>query len=258
MHLSYMHYGTAGPLVVILHGMLGSGRNWHTVARRLESTFKILTPDLRNHGKSPHGEHTFDAICDDIAELIDDLGWERFHLVGHSMGGAAAMKFAFQYPDWLHSLTVVDITPSSRPGSMAPILEAMINIDLGKISSKEDVGEELGRSISSPLVRQFLLTNLRMIKQGVYKWQCNLAELYDFVRDESRLQLNLDGQFGGKTLFIGGENSEYRIDKQKSAITEHFSNVDLRLISGAGHWVHSDAPDAFLTTLTPFLSQTIA
>ena len=65
MKLNIKKYGTDGPAVLILHGLLGSSQNWHSAATKLSENFQILVPDQRNHGASPHGDHTIERLSED-------------------------------------------------------------------------------------------------------------------------------------------------------------------------------------------------
>src|SRR5947208_17048781 len=80
--------GAGNPPLVILHGMLGSSRNWQTAGRDLAAQFHVLVPDLRNHGSSPHAEAMdYPMMAADVLEWMDALGLSRVALLGHSMGG---------------------------------------------------------------------------------------------------------------------------------------------------------------------------
>jgi pimeloyl-ACP methyl ester carboxylesterase len=98
MKLVYKTYGTGDP-VIIMHGLFGSGDNWRTIARMMEPQYESIVVDMRNHGRSPHDpEMNFEAMTDDILELMSDLNLEKASLLGHSMGGKVAMQFALRYP----------------------------------------------------------------------------------------------------------------------------------------------------------------
>ena len=105
MKLHAIEYGAGSETLVILHGLLGSAQNWHSAARMLDSKVRVVIPDQRNHGISPHDpEHSIEAMRRDLEKLIDQRHLKKFYLLGHSMGGHVAMNFAFHYPEKLHGL----------------------------------------------------------------------------------------------------------------------------------------------------------
>ncbi len=98
--------------MIILHGILGSSRNWQTAGGDLASRYHVFALDLRNHGGSPPaGEMTFAAMADDVRAWIDAHGLGRVTLLGHSMGGKVAMLYACRHPERVDKLVVVDIAP---------------------------------------------------------------------------------------------------------------------------------------------------
>ena len=106
----------SGPAVIMLHGLFGDGANLAGIARALREHYQIWLPDQRNHGQSPHAEDcSYLALADDILELINREQLGPVHLVGHSMGGKAAMTLALQHPEQVRTLTVIDIPPRSYP-----------------------------------------------------------------------------------------------------------------------------------------------
>ncbi|HIA01200.1 MAG TPA: alpha/beta fold hydrolase, partial [Myxococcales bacterium] len=108
-----------GEELIVLHGLLGSARNWHHI------TSKFLAPhmrchalDLRNHGTSPHSPN-FDlaVMAADVIEYLDTHKIKKAHILGHSLGGKVAMQIALCAPERLQQLIVVDIAPKTyAPG----------------------------------------------------------------------------------------------------------------------------------------------
>lgn len=255
MKLNVQRYGDSGSHLTILHGLLGSARNWHRVARELSRDFQMLIPDLRNHGDSPHGKHNIAAMRDDVLELLDREQIEQTTLIGHSMGGLAAMAFAVTHPERLKALIVVDIAPVARLDGLSYIFDALQNLDLTRVDRREDAEEQLSEEIPNPGVRQFLLQNLKRQEDGSYAWRCNLTELADFSKNEQRFQLNKDDRYAGPALFIGGGASEHRIWEHENVIAHHFPNYQLEVLNGVGHWVHFEAMGEFVELVTHFINK---
>ncbi len=133
MKLNIKKYGTDGPAVLILHGLLGSSQNWHSAATKLSENFQILVPDQRNHGDSPHGDHAIERLSEDALNLLDQHNIDKAVLIGHSMGGLAAMLFAFKNPERLKGLIAVDIAPIAQLDRMDWVFEALAAVDLSEV-----------------------------------------------------------------------------------------------------------------------------
>ena len=160
LQLHYRETGQGTPLVV-LHGLFGTLDNWQTLARRwAEAGHRVVSVDLRNHGRSPHSpEHTYPAMAADVLALFDQLGLgPDTTLLGHSMGGKVAMRFALDYPDRLGKLVVVDIAPrASDMHHQDEVLAGLNAVDFTECTSRQAADDALARHISSFGVRQFLL-----------------------------------------------------------------------------------------------------
>ena len=253
MKLNVRKYGAEGPAVVILHGLLGSSQNWHSAATKLSEKFQILVPDQRNHGDSPHGDHTIELLSEDALNLLDQQNIDKTFLIGHSMGGLAAMSFSFKNPQRLTGLIVVDIAPVAQLDRMDWIFDALAAVDLSAVKQRQHAEEKLAVNIPSPLVRQFLLQNLKRLEDGTYAWGCHLPELHDFIRKDDGFELKESDRYKGPTLFIGGGRSEHRIAEKEDLIARHFPNYQLTMIPNAGHWVHFEATEEFITIVTDFI-----
>src|SRR5919199_2327201 len=115
----------SGPPVLCLHGLFGAGRNWGGGARALADRFEVVLPDLRNHGASPWSDEVgYPALAADLAALMDELGLGSARIVGHSMGGKAAMVLALTAPQRVERLVVVDIAPVAYPPALEAYAEA--------------------------------------------------------------------------------------------------------------------------------------
>ncbi|HQV32825.1 MAG TPA: alpha/beta fold hydrolase, partial [Calditrichia bacterium] len=245
-----------GPAVVIVHGLLGSSDNWGTLGKQLADAFRVVMVDMRNHGRSPHHpQFSYADMVGDLHELVQDLGIKKMHLVGHSMGGKASMTYARYYPHKLLSLTVADIAPRSyRDNYYRELLGGLLALDTAQIRSREEADRALVDLVPEKGMRAFIVKNLRRDHQGGYHWKMNVPVLLE----------NLDGITGpmpeghifeGPTLFIRGGRSPYIKEKDRVGIHERFPQAHVETIPDAGHWVHADAPEAFLEILRDFLSR---
>jgi len=254
MQLNYKTLGEGKPLI-ILHGLFGSLDNWLTIAKELTENhnYKVYLVDQRNHGHSPHSdEFNYGAMAEDLNEFIEEHGIENPSILGHSMGGKTAMKFALNHADKWDKLIVVDISPKAYPVHHDVILEGLNAIDVHNLKSRGEADKQLAEHISDFGTRQFLLKNLSRRKEGGFEWKINLPVIeknIEIIGEGMEEQLAIEKD----VLFIRGEKSDYIKDEDNILIVQHFPNSKIETIKGAGHWVHAEQPEALLNTVTDFL-----
>jgi len=212
----------------------------------------VYAIDQRNHGRSPHDNlHTYDAMAEDLAEFLNDNNFSSASLMGHSMGGKTAMQFALHYPALVHKLIVVDIGPATYPSRHDSLLDALLAVDLTTHTSRSSVEESLARGIQSPVVRQFLLKNLKRTDDG-FTWKLNLEVL---SRQYDQMNRSISGRpFPNPTLFIRSLRSGYIGKTDLSLISGLFPGATFAELD-VGHWVHAEAPDQFYRIVMDFLLQ---
>jgi esterase len=252
--LAWSEWG-AGPPVVVLHGLFGAAVNWTTIARRLGTRFHVIAADLRNHGASPWAEAMdYRALADDVAALLDAQGLAAASIIGHSMGGKAAMALALARPARVTRLVVVDIAPVARATALEPYVVAMARLDLARITRRKEAEAALAQDIPDAAVRAFLMQNL-VASDGGLRWRINLHALDAGMNDIAGFPDFPPGTaYRGPTLVVRGERSDYVDEAGRAAFARFFPGYRLVTIPGATHWVHADAPDAFLDAVVPFLA----
>ncbi len=254
LRLAYKKYGEGEPLI-ILHGLLGASSNWHTLARSVFCRyFTVYTLDQRNHGRSPHTDRIdYPTMAADLLHFLEDHGIPKSHLIGHSMGGKTAMEFALEYPESVNKLIVVDIAPKKYPPKHEEILKALKAVDLSKMDTRADIDHALADGIPDPTVRRFLLKNLSYESRTKrYEWELNLSTIHDHY-ERLNEAINNSRTFDGPALFVRGGDSEYIERTDEKAIKGLFPNSEFATIDNAGHWVHSDQPEAFAELAKDFL-----
>jgi pimeloyl-ACP methyl ester carboxylesterase len=240
---------------VLLHGLFGSGANWHGIARRLAAARPVLVPDLRNHGRSPHApEMDYPAMADDLAAWTGDQGLGPVVVVGHSMGGKAAMELTLRYPRQVAAVGVVDIAPVRYPDSFETLVDALRALPLGAIANRADADRRLAGAIASAPVRAYLLQNLVHEGDG-WRWRFNLPAIAAAMAGLRGFPDPGGRQFAGPALFLYGTESSYVGADALPAIRQLFPLARLRAIANAGHWVYADRPDAFIGALEGFLAK---
>lgn len=250
MNLFYRELGEGKPMI-ILHGLFGFSDNWQSHAKKLSEYYRVILVDLRNHGHSPWSDDfSYDLMADDIAELCQQLSLSNLILVGHSMGGKVAMRFAQKNSSLLEKLVVVDIGIKAYPMHHEHILAGIHAVDLPNIKARSHAEAVLSEYIDSYGVKQFLLKNLYWKEKGVLAWRMNVPVLEQEMNEILRAMPEVE--VFTPTLFIRGEMSNYILDEDIESIEEQFPDAEVVTIKGAGHWVHAEAPEEFITTLLSF------
>lgn len=261
MKLYFQTYGSENPAknaVVILHGLFGSSTNWGAISKRLAEYYRVYALDLRNHGRSPH----IDAMCyadmaDDLLVFLDEEKLDLIYLLGHSMGGKAAMQFSLDYPDRIHKLLIVDIAPKAYPPHHEAVFLAIDRIDHEKIRSREHADILIQNIIPNTDIRLFLLTNLTRNTDGIYRWRANMTAIrkhYSEILKKPQPRFE-NTCFDKPSCFIRGTNSDYINDNDISDISTLFGQTELISIENAGHWVHAQQPAVFLDYVTRFFGR---
>jgi pimeloyl-ACP methyl ester carboxylesterase len=168
------------------------------------------------------------------------------------MGGKVAMRFATEYPDRVEKLIVVDIAARAYAPTHRPMLNALAALDLKVLRSFGDAEAALAPTIVDPALRQFLVKNLARRDDGSLGWKIGLAEIMANY-PQLAAAVPLAKPFTGPTCFIRGGRSDYIGDDDIAALRGQFPNAEFHTVARAGHWVHADAPDDFLTIATDFL-----
>jgi pimeloyl-ACP methyl ester carboxylesterase len=253
LRLNAVSYGEPGvhPPLVVAHGLFGSARNWSGVARRLAVGRQVVAVDMRNHGDSPRSDrHGYAEMAADLAATIVGLGGTA-DVLGHSMGGKAAMVLALTAPARLRRLVVADIAPAAYDRSQLPYVRAMQAVDLAAVGRRSDADAALAGAVPEAGVRAFLLQSLA-VAGGQASWKLNLDAL---AAEMPRIMGFPDAgaPFTGPTLFVTGSASDYVRPEHWTRIQALFPAAERVEIAGAGHWVHAEAPDAFLAAVAGFL-----
>ncbi len=253
-----LHYREMGeqdkPTLLLLHGLFGNSGNWAGVVKYLKDDFRLILPDLRNHGRSPHSDvMDFPAMAADLRRLLTHLGLGSASILGHSMGGKAAMWLALNDPEWVDQLVVADMAPVAYHNRFEQILQGMSSMPLEELSSRGDADQYLAQYVPQKLVRQYLLQNL-VKDRGDWQWRCNLSVLQQQILVLAGYPALDDLAFAGDVLFLYGERSDYVLPDYRGIIDRHFPHARLRMLNGAGHWLYAEQPEAFSLAAKQFLT----
>ena len=255
--LNYRIYGELNPQstpLIVLHGLLGSLDNWHTFATKYSSTQPVVAIDMRNHGNSPPvAGMTYQLMVEDVLEVLTSLNIDYFDLMGHSMGGKAAMVLATQYPSRVKHLIVVDIAPVTYRPRLQTLLQAMNALPLSTLKNRKEADERLSEVVSSAFERGFLLKNLSRQADGQFKWICNLPEI---TRNYLKITSfpSLEPTYTHPVLEIAGRQSDYVTEETWAQMQVLFPQAQLEYIDEAGHLPHVQTPECFEVLVRDFLN----
>lgn len=260
MQLFFRRFGEKGDqAVVILHGLFGISDNWVSYARRLsQEAYEVFIPDQRNHGHSPQSDNfNYLALTDDLFDFIDENEIEDPIIIGHSMGGKVAMRYALENPLLVKKLIVVDISLKAYGPRKQHlnIIKAMKSIDLRQIKTRQDAEIKLAKYISEPRIRMFILKNLHRKNKDEFEWRLyyegienNLTDMFDAI--------NTSVKYDKPTLFVKGGASDYILLEDYDQIRYNFPNAEIITIENASHWVHIEVAEKFYQLTSGFAEGT--
>jgi pimeloyl-ACP methyl ester carboxylesterase len=251
--LHAIRHGAAGaaPPLVIAHGLFGSARNWGAIARRLAAGREVIAVDLRNHGDSFRDpDHSYAALAADLAAAVAAEGG-RADVLGHSMGGKAAMALALTRPELVRRLVVADIAPVAYRHSQIGYVRAMQGVDLGRVARRSAAEAALAAAVPEPAVRAFLAQSVAVGPEGA-AWKLDLATLAEQMPAIMGFP-DLPGRFEGPALFLAGARSDYVRPEHHAPIRARFPRARFETLPGVGHWLHAEAPGPFAAAVEAFL-----
>lgn len=243
--------GEGQPLLII-HGLFGMSDNWQSLAKRYADYFEVHLIDQRNHGRSPHAdEFSYLHLSNDIHQYIVDNQLNNVIIIGHSLGGKTAMKFAVSYAEFLSKLIIVDISPRFYPIHHYKIIEGLKMLDFSILESRSQADAVLSEYIEEGDVRQFLLKSMYWKEKGQLDFRFNLKSISQNIANVGEA-LDNEANCSTPTLFIKGGNSNYINDDDEDLIFKHFTDVEIQTVEEAGHWLHAEKPQEFFEMTVRF------
>ena len=236
------------PPIVLIHGLFGSLDNLGVLARDLAKDHHILQVDMRNHGLSPQSdEMNYAAMAQDIVETMDAHQLGRAILVGHSMGGKAAMAVTALASERVLKLVAIDIAPVDyQVRRHDEIFSAIRAVSEAGATTRQQAAAIMREHLSEEGVIQFLL---KSFADG--EWRFNVPALWEQYSHIVGWQAV--PAWRGPALFIAGGASPYVQENHRAALLSQFPSARAHVIAGAGHWVHAEKPEAVLRAIRRFL-----
>ncbi|MDP3958727.1 MAG: alpha/beta fold hydrolase [Pseudorhodobacter sp.] len=239
------------PPLLIAHGLAGSARNWGAVARKLAASREVVAVDMRNHGTSPRfASQSYPEMAADLAEVIGACGGQA-DVLGHSMGGKAAMMLAVTAPDLVRRLVVADIAPVAYEHDLTSHIDALRGLDLTGLTSRGEADRRLAATVPEASLRAFFLQSLDLKAQPP-QWRLNLDVLAAEMPKITGWP-EVAGSFPRPALFLTGALSDYVRPEHRDRIRALFPAARFARFAKSGHWLHVDQPDEFIATVRVFL-----
>lgn len=238
------------PPILIAHGLFGSARNWNVIAKRLAETRFVVSVDMRNHGASDwKSSHNYSDLGDDLAEVIGAFGGVA-DVIGHSMGGKAAMMLALRHAQAVRKLLVADIAPVKYGHTQQGMIDAMRSVDLSVVTTRGEADALLARAVDDAGVRAFLLQSLDVKTK---RWRLNLDVLEADMAAILGWSDDVTGTFEGPVMMLSGGASDYVLPEHRGRVKALFPSARFAKIPGAGHWLHAEKPREFEAAAAAFL-----
>jgi pimeloyl-ACP methyl ester carboxylesterase len=261
----YLDWGNAHlPHVLLLHGDGLQAHTWDLGALLLRDSYHLVALSLRGHGDSgwtPDSElerDRLDLLLEDTRAFVEHLGYAQLALVGMSLGGLAALRFAAQYPEQLTALAVLDVAPELELAGLAELARHRSAAEI--LETFDAFLEGAHRLLPSRPIEQLrysLLHALRQLPDGRWTWKRDLRPtpaLSEAQRVATTAALWRDARaIRASTLVLRGELSKILAPEVAARFVRELSQARLVVIPHAGHNLHGDAPAAFASALDEFL-----
>lgn len=263
LQLHFRIYGSGGspgksapyPLV-FLHGLMGYASNWGKIWPQFAAERAVLVLDQRGHGKSEKPQHGYSPqhYASDLLHLMDELGWEKAHIVGHSMGGRVAMHFARSFPERCASLILEDSGAEARPNRIQWIRKLLASIPT-PFPDRESAKKFFDTNFAGdPLLGGFLFANIERNAAEKFDWRFLPSAMEETIAlGRAKDDLELFAAILAQTLIIRGERSDEFPQEEAERMVQQKQNARLVVVSGAGHFVHPTHPVEFCSALREFI-----
>ena len=239
-----------GPPVLLLHGLFASSANWRSVADALASAYRVYSVDLCNHGRSPCAiDMSYLAMADDVLRLIEREGLRSPAVVGHSMGGKVAMALALTAPYAVQRVVVIDVAPVTYVDHFSHQIQTMMDTLARQPDAAAGASATPAACPTGATLAHLMMPRLSAA-QSYVDWRCNLGVIARSIQGLCAFPRHLRYLSTGVPLTaIVGARSECVHPPSPALYQPMFPCTSVRVIDGAGHWVHADRPRALLAQL---------
>jgi pimeloyl-ACP methyl ester carboxylesterase len=258
LRLHYLDYGTAGrPAMLCVHGGAAHAHWFDFVARDFSANYHVRALDLRGHGDSAWAEppeYSYECFASDLAEVVEKLDLRDFVLIGHSMGGMAALVYAATYPGRAGKLVVVDTTLHMAPERIAAMREVGARQGSNYATREEFAARyrlRPGGTTAAPgIIRHVAEHAARQVNDGSWR--------HKFDRNIYLQRVSVDGlpywnRIGIPALLVKGDRSPRITPQIFAAVKSRCPHVELAEVAHSDHHVTLDNPSGFAHAVNAFL-----
>jgi pimeloyl-ACP methyl ester carboxylesterase len=274
LRLNYVDWGNPdAPPLILQHGGRDHCRSWDWVAEELRHDWHVICPDLRGHGDSewsPEGHYGMDALVYDFAQLVHTLGYEKVTIIAHSLGGNVATRFTGLYPDKVDKLVNIE-----GLGPPPHIRKQMEERGIGERLRQwiEDKRKASGRTprryatlrdayqrmkeenafLTEEQARHLTVHGASRNEDGTWSWKFdNYVNIWSVSDTPTDQIIDLWKAITCPMLLLWGKNS-FASSPLSDGRLEHFSTARLIEYEEAGHWLHHDQFERFISDVKAFL-----
>lgn len=261
MKLHFREIGK-GQKLLILHGLYACSDNWLSIAKALKETHHSIMPDCRNHGHSPKSDsHSYMDMSMDILELLDTHNISKISIIGHSMGGKAAMLFACMHPERVSQLIIIDIAPKDyntyefieHKKRHQKQINLFKSIDLSKINNTRDLLFYLNNLDIDKDEKNLIAKNVFKNKNNMLEWRLNTSVIEKQIDSILNNNITNDNKYYSNCHFIKGEYSDYLKESDFVYIREQFPEAIFHIIPNCAHSIHIEQAQLLINTLKDIL-----
>jgi pimeloyl-ACP methyl ester carboxylesterase len=274
LKLHYVDWGNRdAPPLLLIHGGRDHCRNWDWVADRLRDRYHVIAPDLRGHGDSawsPDGNYAMEGFVYDLAQLIHQLDLGPVDIVAHSMGGNIALRYTGLYPESVRKLVAIEglgpspkvlkereakpfaerfrawIADKRQAAGRTPRRYATLDDALARMMAENSY-------LTADQARHLTIHGVSRNEDGSWSWKFdNYLNVWPFIDTP---QPDIEAMWNAitcPTLLLYGANS-WASNPERDGRLQHFRNAKVIEFENAGHWLHHDQFDRFMSTLDDFL-----
>ncbi|MDB5987923.1 MAG: alpha/beta fold hydrolase [Nevskia sp.] len=241
----------SGVAVVMLHGLGASHEDWESQRTPFSRAFRVIAPDLRGFGASGRvGEYTIAQFADDVWALLEQLKVKRFHLIGHSMGGAVALQMAIDRPERIRRLVLADTLPSFETNTLGKRMLFAYRYAMMGVFGPQRLTKAVARKLFPGSDREQVRLRERAVRRGnVNDRTVYLETIRNLLGWKISDQLQL---LTMPSLVIAAEYDYFPVSDAE-AFAAALPNAALKVFAGAHHAVPLEIPQAFNTVVIDFL-----